>query len=107
MMKALSKSWSFSSCSYLITPCEAYDHLVFVCQVAVPLGKHDSYPISVSFIAAHGSDKFLLDTVSDMHSSLQEQIDAASNLVPTQDINGDMDVSELLKEKVSFLLSIF
>lgn len=69
------------------------------CQVAVPLGKHDSYPISVSFIAAHGSDMFLLDTVSDMYSSIQEQISVASSAVPTQDINGDLDVSELLKEK--------
>ncbi|XP_020255724.1 outer envelope protein 64, mitochondrial [Asparagus officinalis] len=69
------------------------------CQVVVPLGKHDSHPISVSFVAAHGVDTFLLDTVSDMYSSLQEQISLASNLVPSQDINGDMDVSDLLKEK--------
>lgn len=76
--------------------------LCVFCQVAVPLGKHDGYPISVSFIAAHGADKFLLDTVSDMYSYLQEQINAASNLVLTQDIDEDMDVSELLKEKVAF-----
>lgn len=71
-------------------------------QITVPLGKHESYPISISYIAAHGADKFLLDTVLDMYSSLQEQITIASNLVPTPDTNGDMDASELLKEKVFF-----
>ncbi|CAL9087628.1 outer envelope protein 64, mitochondrial-like [Musa acuminata AAA Group] len=69
------------------------------CQITVPLGKHESYPISISYIAAHGADKFLLDTVLDMYSSLQEQITIASNLVPTPDTNGDMDASELWKEK--------
>ncbi|XP_020575564.1 outer envelope protein 64, mitochondrial [Phalaenopsis equestris] len=69
------------------------------CQVAIPLGKHESFPISLSFIAAHGADKFLLDTVLDMHASLQEQISIASNLAPLPDFNGDMEASELLKEK--------
>ncbi|KAJ6816007.1 outer envelope protein 64, mitochondrial [Iris pallida] len=69
------------------------------CQVTIPLGKHDSYPISISLVAAYGADKFLLDTVSDMYSSLQEQINAASNMVPGPDINGDMNAAELLKEK--------
>ncbi|XP_010937490.2 outer envelope protein 64, mitochondrial [Elaeis guineensis] len=69
------------------------------CQVTVPLGKHDGLPISVSFISSHGADKFLLDTVLDIYSSLQEQISIASNSVPTPDTNGDMELSELLKEK--------
>ncbi|KAM3694530.1 hypothetical protein ACJW31_07G065100 [Castanea mollissima] len=43
------------------------------CQVSIPLGKHNGCPISVSFITFHGTDKFLLDTVLDMYSSLQEQ----------------------------------
>lgn len=76
----------------------------FIRQVAIPLGKHDSYPISVSFVAAHGADMFLLDTVSDMYSSIIEHIKIASNSVPVQDINGDMDVPELLKEKVPLLI---
>lgn len=71
-------------------------------QVSIPLGMHESYPISLSFIAAHGADKFLLDTVLDMDSSLQEQISIASNSAPLPDFNGDMDASELLKEKVYF-----
>ncbi|XP_073010671.1 outer envelope protein 64, mitochondrial [Typha latifolia] len=69
------------------------------CQAIIPLGRHDSYPISVSFIAAHGADKFLLNTVLDMYSSIQEQVSMASNSVSAPDTNGDMDASELLKEK--------
>ncbi|XP_011002073.1 PREDICTED: outer envelope protein 64, mitochondrial [Populus euphratica] len=69
------------------------------CQVTIPLGKNDGCPISVSFITFHGGDKFLLDTVLDMYSSLKEQINFVSNPVPLQDTNENFDASELLKEK--------
>lgn len=69
------------------------------CQVSVPLGKHDGCPISVSFISYHGGDKFLLDSVLDMYSSLQEQVTVASSSLPFADANGNLDTSELLKEK--------
>ncbi|KAL2490979.1 Outer envelope protein 64 [Abeliophyllum distichum] len=69
------------------------------CQVTIPLGKHDDSPISVSFIASHGTDKFLLDTVVDIYSSLQEEVNIASSTSPLPDSNGNMDASELLKEK--------
>lgn len=69
------------------------------CQVTIPLGKNDGYPISVSFITFHGGDKFLLDTVLDMYSSLKEQINFLSNPAPLQDANENFDASELLKEK--------
>ncbi|KAH7575593.1 hypothetical protein ACOSP7_004658 [Xanthoceras sorbifolium] len=69
------------------------------CQVAIPLGKHNDHPVSISLIAYHGGDKFLLDTVLDMHASLQEQASIASNSVLLPDTNGSMDASELLKEK--------
>ncbi|XVF44770.1 hypothetical protein PTKIN_Ptkin02bG0150400 [Pterospermum kingtungense] len=69
------------------------------CQVSVPLGKDGSCPISVSFVAYHGADKFLLDTVLDICASLQEQISIASNSAPLPEVNGNMDASELLKEK--------
>lgn len=39
-----------------------------------------------------------------MYSSLQEQASNASNLVPLPDTNGNMDASELLKEKVCLSL---
>ncbi|XVF67217.1 hypothetical protein PTKIN_Ptkin10aG0102300 [Pterospermum kingtungense] len=69
------------------------------CQVSVPLGRDEGFPVSVSFIAYHGADKFLLDTVLDMYASLQEQVSIASNSAPLPDVNGNMDASELLKEK--------
>ncbi|KAL0422382.1 UNVERIFIED_CONTAM: Outer envelope protein 64, mitochondrial [Sesamum latifolium] len=69
------------------------------CQVAIPFGKHDECPISVSFIASHGMDKFLLDTVLDMHSSLQEEVNVVSSFSPLPYTNGNMDAAELLKEK--------
>lgn len=69
------------------------------CQVTVPFGKHEDCPIGVSFIAFHGSDKFLLDTVLDMYQSLQGQVSAVTSLPPSLDLNGNMDASELLKEK--------
>ncbi|CAA2968269.1 outer envelope 64, mitochondrial [Olea europaea subsp. europaea] len=69
------------------------------CQVTIPLGKHDDSPISVSFIASHGTDNFLLDTVVDIYSSLLEEVNIASNSSPFPDIDGNMEASELLKEK--------
>ncbi|XP_022744382.1 outer envelope protein 64, mitochondrial-like isoform X3 [Durio zibethinus] len=69
------------------------------CQVSVPLGKDEGFPVSVSFITYHGADKFLLDTVLDMYTSLQDQVSIASNSAPLPDVNGIMDASELLKEK--------
>lgn len=75
--------------------------LLLYFQAAIPLGKHENQPISISFITYHGGDKFLLDTVLDMYTSLQEQASIASNSVVLPDTNGSMDASELLKEKVS------
>ncbi|XP_055809371.1 outer envelope protein 64, mitochondrial isoform X2 [Solanum dulcamara] len=69
------------------------------CQAAIPFGEHDNYPISLSFIASHGTDKFLLDTVLDMYSSLQEEVSIQSSTSPLPDTNGSIDASELLKEK--------
>ncbi|CAI9754568.1 unnamed protein product [Fraxinus pennsylvanica] len=43
--------------------------------------------------------KFLLDTVLDIYSSLQEEVNIASNSSPLPDTNGNMEASELLKEK--------
>ena len=67
------------------------------------MGKHDDFPISISFISYHGADKFLLDTIVDMYSSLQEHVGIVSNSAPLPDTNGNMDASELLKEKVGYL----
>ncbi|KAL2342098.1 hypothetical protein Fmac_010038 [Flemingia macrophylla] len=68
------------------------------CQVAIPLGCDNDICVSVSFISAHGADKFLLDTVLDMYTTLQEHVSVAYAM-PLPDANGSMETSELLKEK--------
>lgn len=81
----------------------------FCFQVTVPLGKHDDHDISVSFVAAHGADRFLLDTILDLYSSIQEQVAIASSYflpAPHHYTNGDVDTSEALKEKVHLILFI-
>lgn len=69
------------------------------CQATVPLGENDGCPTSVSFIASHGADRFLLDTVLDCYSPVRDHLSLASKSMPPEDANGDMDASELLKEK--------
>lgn len=69
------------------------------CQVAIPLGKHDDSPVSISLIASHGTDKFLLDTVLDMYSSLQQEVNIVSSSSPLPDTNSNMDTAEVIKEK--------
>lgn len=68
------------------------------------MGEHDGFPTSISFIAFHGADKFLLDTVLDCYSTLREQVRHALTSMPLPETNGDVDASELLKEKVSLSL---
>ncbi|ESW31107.1 hypothetical protein PHAVU_002G209800 [Phaseolus vulgaris] len=69
------------------------------CQVTIPLGYHDGCCVSVSFISFHGADKFLLDAVLDIYSTLREQVSVGFDLVSLPDISGNMETSELLKEK--------
>ncbi|EEC74029.1 hypothetical protein OsI_08982 [Oryza sativa Indica Group] len=71
------------------------------CQAVIPLGSHNDDPISLSLLAAHGSDKFLLRNVLYMFSSIKEQVVLASKLVTAPIINRDADfgAAELLKEK--------
>lgn len=68
------------------------------CQVTIPLGKHDDSLVSISLIASHGNDKFLLDTVLDTYSSLQQEVNIISSS-PLPDVDSDLDTAELLKEK--------
>ncbi|CAN0902269.1 Translocon at the outer membrane of chloroplasts 64 [Linum grandiflorum] len=57
------------------------------CQVTIPVGKHDKSPNSVSLIARHGGDRFLLDTLQSMYASLQEQAEVL--LASKQPSNSD------------------
>uniref|UniRef100_A0A0E0D5F8 Amidase domain-containing protein n=1 Tax=Oryza meridionalis TaxID=40149 RepID=A0A0E0D5F8_9ORYZ len=69
------------------------------CQVTVPLGTHDKCPVSVSLIARHGGDRFLLDTIQTIHATIQEQVDALakSNVSSKQAMSEE--AAEAAKEK--------
>ncbi|KAL8518050.1 hypothetical protein ACS0TY_009369 [Phlomoides rotata] len=43
-------------------------------QVSIPLGMYDGLPISVSLVAKHGSDGFLLSFVENLHTTLKEHL---------------------------------
>ncbi|GFY90598.1 amidase 1 [Actinidia rufa] len=47
------------------------------CQVSIPLGTYDNLPVSVSFLAKHGSDGFLLNIAETLSKTLNEQIEIA------------------------------
>ncbi|KAI8570775.1 hypothetical protein RHMOL_Rhmol01G0063100 [Rhododendron molle] len=47
-------------------------------QVSIPLGTYDNLPVSVSLLAKHGSDGFLLNLVETLYGTLKEQIDIGS-----------------------------
>lgn len=49
----------------------------FNSQVSIPLGLHDNLPVSVSLLAKHGSDGFLLNLVQALHGSIKEQVEVA------------------------------
>ena len=69
-------------------------------QVTVPLGFHDKCPVSVSFIARHGGDRFLLDALHTMYTSLQEQADIASKSKSSKNALTKEQSAEIAKEKV-------
>ena len=56
--------------------------------------------MSVSFIARHGGDLFLLSTVEAMYTSLQEQADMASNTYLSSNVISQEESAEIAKEKV-------
>ncbi|XVF09459.1 hypothetical protein REPUB_Repub07fG0094500 [Reevesia pubescens] len=69
------------------------------CQVTLPLGYHDKCPVSVSFIARHGGDRFLLDTVQTMYSSLQEHADTVAKSKLSHNAVNQEQSAEVAKEK--------
>lgn len=69
------------------------------CQVTVPLGYHDKCPVSVSILARHGGDRFLLDTVQTMYVSLQEQAEIASKSKSSSSGASPEKSAEIAKEK--------
>ncbi|XP_057415787.1 translocon at the outer membrane of chloroplasts 64-like isoform X2 [Lotus japonicus] len=71
------------------------------CQVTIPLGFYDKYPVSVSLLARHGGDRFLLDTLQTMYTTLQEQADIASKSKPSSNVVSKEQSAEIAKEKRS------
>ena len=69
-------------------------------QVSIPLGFYDKYPVSVSLIARHGGDRFLLDTLQTVYTTLQEQADIASKSKSSGNVVSKEQSAEIAKEKV-------
>ncbi|KAH1049759.1 hypothetical protein GYH30_020329 [Glycine max] len=69
------------------------------CQVSIPLGFYDKYPVSVSLIARHGGDRFLLDTLQTVYTTLQEQADIASKSKSSGNAVSKEQSAEIAKEK--------
>lgn len=44
-------------------------------QVSIPLGMHENLPISISLLAKHGSDGFLLNVVESVYATLKQQFE--------------------------------
>ena len=70
--------------------------------MTIPLGFHDKCPISVSLIARHGADRFLLDTAQTMHASLQEQVDIVTKSKLSANAVSQETSAEIAKEKVEY-----
>ncbi|XP_042444602.1 amidase 1-like isoform X1 [Zingiber officinale] len=47
------------------------------CQISIPLGMHDGLPVSVSLLAKHNSDLFLLNLAQTLYGALKEQASIA------------------------------
>ncbi|KAK4280692.1 hypothetical protein QN277_012280 [Acacia crassicarpa] len=69
------------------------------CQVSIPIGIHDKCPLSVSLIARHGGDRFLLDTVQGMYTTLQEQAEIAARPKSSRNVVSQQQAAEIAKEK--------
>ncbi|KAK0587435.1 hypothetical protein LWI29_022778 [Acer saccharum] len=89
-------SEDYQNCSFTLSSIASISGC---CQVTVPLGQYDKCPISVSFIARHGGDRFLLDTVKSMYASLQEQADIVASSKPSSNAVSQEQFAEIAKEK--------
>ena len=45
----------------------------FVVQINIPIGMHSDLPVSISLLANHGSDMFLLHVAQELYDTLKEQ----------------------------------
>ncbi|GKV20645.1 hypothetical protein SLEP1_g30742 [Rubroshorea leprosula] len=49
--------------------------------VSIPLGMHDNLPVSISLLARHGSDSFLLNLVETLYDTLQQESEIAKKMI--------------------------
>ncbi|KAI9174424.1 hypothetical protein LWI28_017035 [Acer negundo] len=89
-------SEDYQNCSFTLSSIASISGC---CQVTVPLGQYDKCPISVSFIARHGGDRFLMDTVKSMYASLQEQAGIVASSKPSFNAISREQSAEIAKEK--------
>lgn len=47
------------------------------CQVSIPVGMHNKLPVSISLVAAHGADHFLLNLAHSLYGTLKEKASTA------------------------------
>lgn len=64
------------------------------------MGFSGKNPVSVSLIARHGGDRFLLDTLQSMYATLQEQADIAAKSKSSKNVVSKEESAEMAKEKV-------
>ncbi|XWS57554.1 hypothetical protein CRYUN_Cryun09bG0184400 [Craigia yunnanensis] len=50
------------------------------CQVSIPLGMHNNLPVSISLLARHGSDAFLLNLVEILYDTIKEEAGIAETM---------------------------
>ncbi|GLT56262.1 hypothetical protein SLA2020_293160 [Shorea laevis] len=51
------------------------------CQVSIPLGVHNNLPVSISLLARHGSDSFLLNLVETLYDTLKQESEIAEKMI--------------------------
>jgi amidase len=68
---------TFSLLVYLKTFEKPHKFVSAYLQVSIPLGLYDNLPVSISLLAKHGSDGFLLNLVEILYDTLQEEVGIA------------------------------
>ena len=54
--------------------------LSYCLQVSIPLGMHNNLPVSISLLARHGSDAFLLNLVETLYDTIKEEAGIAETM---------------------------
>lgn len=68
------------------------------CQVTVPLGSARGIPISVSVLARHGGDMFLLESLMELNARIQMEVDVLRQIKPSVKDNHIIARNSVLQE---------